>query len=75
MDEGQGPGFIYWNGAIIHEDYDAEQYPHDSPDVALLRLEENVTGPLPELLPREFSQDLRIGQPQGILGYPGGLGH
>ena len=54
MDEGPGPGFIYWNSAIIHEDHDAEQYPFDSPDVALLRLEEDVTGPLPALLPREF---------------------
>ena len=73
VDEGPGPGFIYWNGAIIHEDYDPERFPFASPDVALIRLEEDVTGPLPALLPREFGGDLRIGQPLGTLGYPGRL--
>lgn len=68
--EGSGPGTIRWNGAIIHEDYDPEQYPFDSPDVALLLLEEEVSGPLPALLPREFGEDLRVGQPLGTLGFP-----
>ena len=71
--DGPGPGTIRWNGAIIHEDYDSEQFPFDSPDVALLLLEEEVPGPLPALLPREFGQDLRIGQPLGTLGFPGYL--
>ena len=73
--EGPGPGTIHWNGAIIHEDY-AETGTTDasySPDVALLLLEEEVPGPLPALLPREFGGDLRIGQPLGSLGFPGDL--
>ena len=68
--EGPGPGTIYWNGVIIHEDYDGSLY---SPDVALLFLEEEVSGPLPAFLPSEFGEDLRVGQPLGTLGYPGGL--
>ena len=73
--EGPGPGTIRWNGAIIHEGYegtgttDASQ----SPDVALLLLEEEVPGPLPALLPREFGGDLRVGQPLGTLGFPADL--
>lgn len=73
VDEGPGPGFIYWNDFIIHEDYDAVSFPFDSPDVALISLEEEVPGPLPALLPRAFGGDLRIGQPLGTLGYPGSL--
>ncbi|MCY3714591.1 MAG: serine protease [Gemmatimonadetes bacterium] len=68
--EGPGPGTIFWNGASIHEDYDGSL---QSPDVALLLLEEEVSGPLPTLLPREFGEDLRTGQPLGTLGYPSGL--
>lgn len=70
---GSGPGTIRWNGAIIHEDYDSEEFPFDSPDVALLLLEEEVPGPLPALLPREFGNDLRVGQPLGTLGFPASL--
>jgi len=73
IQSGSGPGTIRWNGAIIHEDYDPEQFPFDSPDVALLLLEEEVPGPLPALLPREFGDDLRVGQPLGTLGFPGSL--
>ncbi len=75
IEDGPGPGTIYWDGAIIHEDY--ERSPQDnpdaatnSPDVALLLLEEEVPGPLPALLPREFGEGLRVGQPLGTLGYP-----
>ena len=55
-------------GAIIHEDYDN----HDnSPDLALLLLEEErVPGSVATLLPREFIEDLRVGQPLGVLGFP-----
>lgn len=76
--DGPGPGTIYWDGAIIHEDYERPS-PDDpgaatnSPDVALLLLEEEISGPLPALLPREFGEDLRIGQPLGTLGFPGAL--
>lgn len=70
-----GPGTIHWNGAIIHEDFDSEQFPFHSPDVALLLLEEEVPGPLPVLLPREFGDDLRVGQPLGTLGFPSSLTH
>ncbi|MDE2848190.1 MAG: trypsin-like peptidase domain-containing protein [Gemmatimonadota bacterium] len=73
IQEGSGPGTIRLNGAIIHQDYDPEQFPFNSPDVALLLLEEEVPGPLPALLPREFGDDLRVGQPLGTLGYPGSL--
>ena len=73
IQEGTGPGTIRWNGAIIHEDYDPEQFPFDSPDVALLLLEEELPGPLPVLLPREFSDELRVGQPLGTLGFPSSL--
>lgn len=64
---------IRWNGAIIHEDYDPERFLFDSPDIALLLLEEEVPGPLPALLPRDFGEDLRVGQPIGTLGYPARL--
>ena len=70
VDEGPGPGFIYWNDFVMHEAYDAELFPFDSPDVALISLEEEVPGPLPALLPRAFGGDLRLGQPLGTLGYP-----
>ena len=73
IQEGPGPGTIHWNGAIIHSDYDPDQFPFDSPDVALLLLEEEAPGPLPTLLPREFGDDLRVGQPLGTLGFPGSL--
>ncbi len=73
--EGPGPGTLYWDGAIIHEDYEGTgtNAASQSPDVALLLLEEEVSGPLPALLPRQFGGDLRVGQPLGTLGYPGGL--
>lgn len=74
IQEGAGPGTIRWNGAIIHEDYDPEQGVLNSPDVALLLLEDEVPGPLPVLLPREFGGDLRVGQPLGTLGLPGRSG-
>lgn len=73
VDEGPGPGFIEWDGVIVHDDYDPERFPFDSPDVALLKLKDEVPGPLPELLPREFIDDLRVGQPLGTLGFPGSL--
>ena len=74
--DGPGPGTLYWDGAIIHEDYEdtGTNAASQSPDVALLLLEEEVSGPLPALLPRQFGGELRIGQPLGTLGYPAGLG-
>ena len=72
-DEGPGAGTILWNGAIINEDYDPDQFPFNSPDVALLLLEEEVPGPLPSLMPREFGDDLRVGQPLETLGFPASL--
>lgn len=70
--ESPGPGRIYWDGAIIHEDYDGTTF--FAPDVALLHLNTEVSGPMPLLLPREFGGDLRVGQPLGTLGYPGKIG-
>ena len=44
-----------------------------SPDVALLLLEEEVSRPLPTLMPREFGGNLRVGQPLGTPGFPADL--
>ena len=70
VDEGPGPGFYYWDDFVIHEDYDAVSFPFDSPDVALISLDEDVPDPLPALLPRALGGGLRLGQPLGTLGYP-----
>ncbi len=71
--EGPGPGFYYWDDYVIHEDYDAGSFPFDSPDVALISLDEDVPGPLPALLPRALGGGLRLGQPLGTLGFPASL--
>lgn len=73
VDEGPGPGFYYWDNFVIHEDYDAESFPFDSPDIGLISLDEDVPGPLPALLPRALGGGLRLGQPLGTLGYPSSL--
>ena len=65
-------GTYYWKDSIVHDQYDPSV---DSPDVALIVLEDDVTlpGPLPQLLPREHIGSLRVGQPLGTLGFPGAL--
>ena len=65
-------GMILWDGAIIHSGYDPDVF--WGPDVALLKLESEIPGPLPTLLPREYTDDLRVGQPLGTLGFPGSFG-
>ena len=65
-------GTYYWEDSIVHDQYDPSV---DSPDVALIVLEDDVTlpGPLPQLLPRVHAGSLRVGQPLGTLGFPGAL--
>lgn len=67
----EGSGTYLWTEAIIHGDYDPEG--SDSPDVALIVLEEDLDTEIPSILPRSFLDDLRIGQPLGTLGFPGSL--
>lgn len=64
-------GTYYWEDSIVHAEYAGG----DSPDVALIVLDDDVIlpGPLPELLPREHAGSLRVGQPLGTLGFPGAL--
>lgn len=66
-----GEGTYYWSEYIVHEGYTGFR---ESPDVALIVLEEDLPHPLPAILPRAYVDDLRIGQPLGTLGFPGQLG-
>ena len=69
--DGPGDGTIYWKEAVVYQDYDPEDTPFNSPDVALLMLDDEITGPLPELLPRNNGDALFTGQPIATLGSPG----
>ncbi|MDD9948697.1 MAG: serine protease [candidate division Zixibacteria bacterium] len=61
-------GTYTWNRHFTHPDYDGTL---DSPDVALIVLEEELPHELPAFLPRELAGGLRVGQPLGTLGFPG----
>jgi len=57
-----------WNRHFTHPEYDGTV---ESPDVALIVLEEELPHALPAFLPRDLTGGLRIGQPLGSLGFPG----
>lgn len=71
-----GPGTIYWDGAIIHEDYEStvDQQASETPDVALLLLDDDVPGPLPALLPRQFKRGPARRPAAGNIGISGLVG-
>ena len=56
-----------WNRHFTHPDYDGTV---ESPDVALIVLDEELPHETPALLPRDLTGALRIGQPLGTLGFP-----
>ena len=59
-----------WEPYVLHPEYDTDEI--WSPDIALIQLlGGEITHDSPEFLPREFTDDLRIGQPIGTLGFPG----
>lgn len=59
-----------WEPYVLHHEYDSEEF--WSPDIALIKLiGGEITHDSPEFLPREFTDDLREGQPIGTLGFPG----
>ena len=55
----------------IHPEYDAELL--NSPDVAVIHLEDGSFRDVPSFLPRDLATGLRAGQPIGSLGFPGEL--
>ena len=56
-----------WNRHYTHPDHDGTV---ESPDLAILVLNEELPHDLPSLLPREMIGAMRIGQPPGSLGFP-----
>ncbi len=65
-----GPETYQWEPYVTHPEWDSEET--WSPDVALIQLlGGEITHESPEFLPREFTDDLRAGQPIGTLGFPG----
>lgn len=56
-----------WNRHFTHPEYDGTL---DSPDVALIVLEEELLHELPAFLPRDLAGGLRVGQPLGTIGFP-----
>lgn len=59
-----------WEPYVLHPEYDSDG--SWSPDIALVQLiGGEITHDSPEFLPREFTGDLREGQPIGTLGFPG----
>ena len=65
-----GDGTYLWQPYVIHPEYGGEE-DFWSPDIALIQLNGEITHESPSFLPREFADDLRIGQPIGTLGFPG----
>ena len=53
----------------IHPEYDAELL--NSPDVAVIHLDDGTFRDVPSFLPRELASGLQAGQPVGTLGFPG----
>ena len=63
-----------WEPYVLHPEYDPDEF--WSPDIALIQLiGGEITHDSPEFLPREFTDDLREGQPIGTLGFPGLLAY
>lgn len=61
----------YWQDYEIHDGYNGD---FDSPDLALIRLDQDLPhAAIPRILPREYVDDLRVGQPLGTIGFPGSL--
>ena len=56
-----------WTGFVMHPEYDGTFF---SPDIALIGIAGEITHESPSFLPREFTDDLRVGQPVGTLGFP-----
>ncbi|MCY3556629.1 MAG: serine protease, partial [Gemmatimonadetes bacterium] len=56
-----------WRPYIIHPEYDGSLM---SADVALIEINGTINHAMPVFLPREFTDDLRVGQPVGTLGFP-----
>ena len=56
-----------WNRHFTHPGYDGTV---ESPDVAVIVLNEELPHELPAFLPRDMTGALRIGQPLGSLGFP-----
>ena len=57
-----------WTGFVMHPGYDTAS--SFSPDIALISIAGEITHESPSFLPREFTDDLRAGQPVGTLGFP-----
>ncbi|MCY3713666.1 MAG: serine protease [Gemmatimonadetes bacterium] len=57
-----------WDNFVIHPEYDPDGF--WSPDIALIDIVGEITHELPSFLPREYTEDLRVGQPVGTLGFP-----
>ena len=57
-----------WAPYIFHPEYDGTPM---SADIALIEINGTITHATPSFLPREHTDDLRIGQPVGTLGFPG----
>ncbi len=68
-----GRGTYYWTRAFVHPQYDESLSTFASPDVAVIVLNDRLPTEIPAILPREMGDKLRIGQPLGTLGFPGGL--
>ena len=62
-----GDETYFWRPYIIHPEYDGTVM---SADVALIEINGTINHPSPVFLPREFTDELRAGQPVGTLGFP-----
>ena len=62
-----GDETYYWRPYLIHPEYDGTVM---SADVALIEISGTITHAMPVFLPREFTDELRVGQPVGSLGFP-----
>ena len=56
---------------FVHPNYDGTA---NSPDVAVLVIDADFVD-LPQLLPRTYASQLRVGQPVGTFGFPGEIGN
>ena len=57
-----------WDSFTIHPEYDPDVL--WGPDIALINIAGEITHEMPSFLPREFTDNLRVGQPLGTLGFP-----
>ncbi|MDE0232417.1 MAG: serine protease [bacterium] len=63
-----GDETYFWRPYIIHPEYDGSLM---SADIALIEINGTINHTMPVFLPREFTDELRVGQPVGTLGFPG----